>query len=566
MNKGVNEEKMAAQINISFADGGQMSAKRGTRLQQLLELVEQPPLTPIAAIVNGDMQELDYPLFADSTVEWIDYNSDVGWRIYRRSLLFVLLNACLELFPERRLWVSHSLGEGVFCMLEDDNASQPTAAEILALKEQMRRYVAEGRAIGRVDITRDDAIAFFRGEGKPDKAELLARRDDGYVSLYSFEGGCSEYFFGRMAGSARCLHDFDLIPFEQGMVLQLPAREYLGCVDNQHYRPQQLQTVLHETHEWSELLGVRTVADLNRLIQNGDFTELVLIAETLQERALHRIVDDIYANFPQVRLLLLAGPSSSGKTTTTQRLKIQFRTIGIRPLTISMDDYFLDRAATPLNERGKKDYETLRALDLPRFNSDLLRLLGGEEVRLPHYDFISGVRGGESEPVRLEDDQIIIVEGIHALNEELSQRIDKRRKRKMFVSALTQLNFDAYSPLSAADNRLIRRLVRDVRTRDLPAASTLEHWNEVRRGEHINIFPFQEQADYFFNSSLIYELPVLRPLFETQLQSIDAASPCYLEAKRLLRCIRYFEPAPADVVPRNSVLQEFLGNSIFSVG
>jgi uridine kinase len=278
---------------------------------------------------------------------------------------------------------------------------------------------------------------------------------------------------------------------------------------------------------------------------------------------LHRIADSIVAEYPLVRLVLIAGPSSSGKTTFTRRLGIQLRTLGITPIAISMDDYFLDRDKTPLNEQGKPDFEGASAMDLELFNRQLAELIDGEEVLLPHYDFVKGQRAGEGRPCRLRDRQMIIVEGIHALNEVITESIPQENKRKVFVSPLTQLSLDPYNPIATTDNRLIRRMVRDMQFRNRRPADTLELWEEVRRGEHNNIFPFQEEADYFFNSSLIYELPVLRPYVEAELAAITPDRPAYLEAKRLLRFIQYFSVAQSEIIPKNSILQEFLGGSCF---
>lgn len=550
---------------ITITDAaGQLQIAPGTELSQVLALRPPRPRPPVVALVNGSLQELDYPLYADSHIQWLDHDCAVGWRVYRRSLVFLLRLAVAELFPERSLWVSHSLSEGLFCWLKGPAGRCVTPAEVRALEQRMRCYVDEKLPIRRRQISREDAVALFRAQGEADRAELIEGRREEYLSLYSAQG-LSVFFFGKMATNAALTPYFHLLPYEDGFVVHLPAREYLGCTDRAAFLSKQLQTTLTEYHEWSDLMGVATVSDLNRLVQAGtdSLTELILVAETLQERNLHRVSDSIYADFPEARLVLLAGPSSSGKTTTTRRLCIQFRTLGVRPVMISMDDYFIDRERTPLNERGLPDYEGLGALDLELFQRDVEQLLAGEEASLPRYDFTSGRSLPDQRRLRLEPDQILIVEGIHALNEAISSHIPKKRKRKIFISALTQLNLDSCNPVSASDNRLIRRIVRDIRSRNISAAGTLDRWDEVRRGEHKNIFPFQEEADFFINSVLIYELPVLRPLIETSLMEITPDQSCYLEARRLLRLIRYFAPAPADAVPRTSILQEFLGNSIF---
>ncbi|NLF80747.1 MAG: nucleoside kinase [Clostridia bacterium] len=551
-------------IKIIYDEDQSINVVNGATLLEIIDLIPARRRPPLAALVNGELQELDYPLYVDSQIRWVDANSSLGWLIYRRSLIYLLMLAVHELFPDYQPSVSHSLAEGCFCWAENKAGRRLEGRQIEALEQRMRAYVDADLAIQRVTISREDAAAFFAGQGKTDKARLLLRRDQLYLSLYR-ANGFSEYLFGRMVARAGVLQEFRLIPLEDGFILRLPAREYLGIIDEDMVPTRQLQASLREYNEWSDLLKLRTVSDLNAIVEapGADFSDLVLIAETLQERTLHTVTDAIEQHFPRVKLLLLAGPSSSGKTTTARRLGIQFRSIGIRPLLISMDDYFVDAGKTPLTAEGKPDFEGIAALDLPRLQRDIADLLVGKETCLPAFDFCTGTSIPEHRRICMDEDQIIIVEGIHALNDIISEGIPAEQKRKIFVSALAQLNLDATTPVSSADNRLIRRIVRDAMTRNLTPADTLRLWDEVRRGEHHNIFPFQEQADFFINSALLYELPVLRPLIESKLASIGPDEDCYLEAQRILRLISYFSPAPAELVPRTSVLQEFLGNSVF---
>jgi len=551
-------------LTITYDGSKTVQTKAGASLLDILELIPGRKYPTVAAIVNGELQELDYPLYINSEVRWLDSNSSMGWNIYRRSVIYLLLLAISESFPDYRLWVSHSLSEGCFCWAKNEEGQSLSAAEIVALEKKMKSDVEENLAIERISVSREDTVAFFESEGKSDKARLLMRRDQPYLSLYRARN-FSEYLFGRMAIRAGLLSDFHLIPFEDGFILRLPVREYLGVQDKEVVAPRQLQATLRDYSEWINLLKVRTISDLNALVEapGQDFSELVLIAETLQQRILHTVTDAIEHHFPEIKLILLAGPSSSGKTTTARRLCIQFRTLGIQPVLISMDDYFLDQSLTPLNNQGKPDFEGMAAIDLQLFRSNLSDLLEGREASLPAYDFKTGKGVRDHRRLKLDEDQILIVEGIHALNEKISQGIPHNKKRKIFVSALTQLNFDASTPVSSSDGRLIRRIVRDSHSRSMSPIDTLINWDAVRRGEHCNIFPFQEQADFFINSALLYELPVLRPLIEDKLSAIDAQEPSYLEAQRILRLIRYFSPASADLVPRDSVLQEFIGNSIF---
>ena len=552
------------QITVTYDKDQTLTVAPGVTLEQLAAQLPPRKRQPLAATVNGSLQELDYPLYIDSRVEWIDYNSNLGWRIYRRSMVLLLVLACRRLFPEQQLWVSHSLAEGLFCRFEGD--WRVTEDQTRALQKQMSAYIAADLPIQRRQVSRQDAVEFARSSGNQAQAELLARRQDEYLSLYSAED-CQAYFFGHMVTHAGLLGYFRLEPYSGGFVLRLPSREYLGMQPRDQVIAKQLHTTLSSYEQWSALMKVRTVADLNRVVARGghDLVELMLVAETLYERQLARACDDILKDFPTTRLVLLAGPSSSGKTTSTERLGIQLRTLGVEPIRISLDDYFVDRDKTPLNERGFRDYESLESVDLALFQQNMNDLLAGKEASLPIYDFKTGKSLPNRRDLRLEKDQVLLVEGLHALNPRLTGDIPGGQMRKLFVSALTELNLDAWTPFSASDNRLIRRIARDMQFRAIEPTSTLERWDDVRRGEHRNIFPYQEEADLFINSALLYELPVLRTLVEGPLEAITQENACYLEAQRILRLIRYFEPAPTDIVPRNSILQEFIGNSLFPV-
>lgn len=552
-------------IKLTFDDGSVLAVEEGSTLEQAaasLSFQRQP----VAAIVNGSLQELDYPLYIDSSVKWVDYNSNLGWRIYRRSIIFLLRLVVGERFPELQLQVSHSLSQGMFCWLVGGEGRQNDPARVATIEKHMKAYVEANLRLKKTSVSRSDAAAYFQSLGQGGKASLILRRPESSITMYQAQD-YRDYYFGKMATNLSCLENFQLEPFDDGFVLYLPARTYLGCQEKRDYLPRQLQATMSEFHDWSDLMGIRTVDELNAIVEKpgDDFTDLVLIAETLQERYLHDVSDAIYADFPQVRLVLLAGPSSSGKTSTCRRLGIQFRTLGVHPVQISMDDYYVDREKTPLGPDGQPDYECLEALDVELFQQNMHDLLEGREASLPRYDFKQGKSLKDHRRLRLAEDQILIVEGIHALNPRLSDTIPQEQKRCIFISALTQLNLDAYNPLSASDNRLIRRIVRDMQFRSLSPSATLSLWDKVRRGEQIHIFPHHERADFFINSVLIYELPVLRPLAEGPLAEIGPEDPNYLEAQRVLRLIRMFSPAPSDAVPRSSILQEFLGNSLFDV-
>ncbi|MBQ2698512.1 MAG: nucleoside kinase [Firmicutes bacterium] len=549
-------------ITITYDTTLTVEADRGIKLYQLLEQLPARPEPPLAALVNGDVQELDYPLFADSRVEWLDRNSTAGYRIYRRSLQMVLQLAMHRHFPGKQLWISHALEEGVFCRFADNT---PISADDVALLEtDMRALLEQKLPINRHYINRDDAIDFFRETEQHSKAALLSMQPLANIAIHSY-GELSDYFFGEMPLSLPADADFSLIPFDDGFMLRLPARRFLGEKSGEFTPPLRLQKVMRERDAWLQMQDLTTVDKLNDAIRAGKTDELILIAENMYDRQLQKICDAVAADFPTVRLVLVAGPSSSGKTTTTERLAIGFRALGLQPVTIGMDNYFIDRDKTPLNEFGNPDFESIRALDLPLFNQHLNQLIAGEEVMLPRYNFTKGRRDEEGTPCRLSEKGIIIVEGIHALNELLTESVPAANKRKVYISALTLLNFDPVDPVPTSDNRMIRRMVRDMKFRGHSPEKTLAMWGDVRYGEHRNIFPYQEEADFYVNSSLIYELPLLRPLIENELAAISTESPVYAEAQRMLSFIRCFEPAVSDKVPRDSVLQEFLGGSCFNV-
>ena len=552
-------------IKLNFSDGRALEVEEGATLEQVAATLSFQR-QPVAAIVNGNIQELDYPLFIDSEVQWVDYNCNLGWRIYRRTLTFLLRLVVGERFPDLKLLVSHSLSQGMFCWLIGPEGRMNDPARVATIEKHMKAYVEANLRLKKTAVSKEDAAVYFESIGQSGKASLIRRRPEQSITMYQAQG-YRDYYFGKMATNLSCLDEFELEPFDDGFVLHMPAREYLGRAKKLDYLPLQLQATMSEFNDWSNLMGIRTVDELNAIVEQpgDDFTDLVLIAETLQERYLHDISDAIFADFPKVRLVLLAGPSSSGKTSTCRRLGIQFRTLGVHPVQISMDDYYVDRDKTPLGTDGQPDYECVEALDVDLFQQNMRELLEGREASLPRYDFKEGRSIHDYRRLRLGDDQILIVEGIHALNPRLSDSIPKEQKRCIFISALTQLNLDDYNPLSAADNRLIRRMVRDMQFRNLSPSNTLALWDKVRRGENIHIYPHHENADFFINSVLIYELPVLRPLAEGPLAEIGPEDPNYLEAQRVLRLIRLFSPAPSDAVPRSSILQEFLGNSLFDV-
>ncbi len=515
---------------------------------------------PVAAIVNGIEQELDYTLYTDSQILWLDFTSAQGNRIYKRSLHFVLVLACLAIFPNRQLRISHSLNNGTYCEFQDEIPLE--LAQLEAIEAEMHRLIALDLPVIRREVSKDDAIAFFKEQGKVEKAAVLSHRVSNKIKLYTCNG-LTEYFYGRMVTHIGLLHNFALALFDDGFVLNLPSQQDINFTASPRVQPKRLQASIQSYQRWVNLLHLDTVAELNEMIERGEYNDLIQIAETIHERNLHKISDQIAATVPQTKLVLVAGPSSSGKTTFTHRLAIQFRSIGLKPTMISLDNYFVDRDKTPKDETGELDFESLYALDLELFNDHLQKLVRGEEVQMPLYDFTQGRRAEKTQSLRLQDGELLLIEGIHGLNEELTCKIPAAQKKKIYISALSQLRLDEYNPLASSDNRLLRRMVRDMQFRSTSPAETLLRWRSVRRGENKNIFPYQENADFYFNSALVYELPAIRPLIEPALQEIAMSSPAWLEAKRLLRLIQYFLPTKPDNIPLNSIAQEFIGKSLY---
>lgn len=532
---------------------------QGISLKKLLEQYPASSFPIVGALVNGELQELTYPLYADSTVEWLDISSDAGIRIYKRSLYFVLLAAVTKLFPERRLKIEHSISQGNYCELRGKKPLTPLDLEMI--EQEMRMIIEQDLPIIRRDVAKDDAIKYFISQGRKEKAGLLYYKPGETVSLYSC-ASITDYFYGAMVPSTGSLKYFELRFADPGFVIRVPIKSAPDRIQP-YQEPKKLAAIFRESERRGELMQVENIAQLNAIIEAGAHNDVIQMAETLHERDLSRIAEAVCADCPEVKLILIAGPSSSGKTTSAQRLSIQLRVNGIRPVAISLDDYFIDRDKTPRDEFGEYDYENIYALDLPLFNQQLAQLIAGEEVDVPIYNFITGTRSSETHKVKLGKNQVLIVEGIHGLNEVLTANIPKKNKRKIYISALTPLNMDDCNPISSSDTRLIRRLARDLQFRGSSIENTLKRWSSVRRGEEKYIFPFQEDADFIFNSALCYESALLKTIVEPELKKISSFSPYYPEAKRLLRFLQYFVPICPDGIPLNSILREFWGGSCF---
>lgn len=511
----------------------------------------------VGAIVNGQLRELTYPIEFEARVTPVTMAEADGMRIYRRSLTFLLEAAFEELFPDAMLTIDHSVSSGgYYCQVL--NRPPLTAAELQLVEARMREIVAADLPFRRFEVPLQEAIDYFMSRGHPDKVQLLAYRKKDYVTMYEL-GDCRNYHHGYMVPSTGYLRWFALALTGDGFTLRFPRRhrptELLPLPDYP-----KLLTTFKQYGDWLRRLGISSAGELNDAIYTGRIQEVILVSEALHEQRVADIADQVATRLETLKLVLIAGPSSSGKTTFAKRLTIQLLAHGIDPFPFEMDNYFVDRENTPRDENGNFDFESLQALDRGLLVRDLKRLIAGESVQLPRYNFVTG-RREVGDVVQLQPGQIIILEGIHGLNPALMPEIDPAHTFRIYVSALTQLNLDHHNRVSTTDTRLLRRIVRDARERGYSARDTINHWESVRRGEKRYIFPYQENADVMFNSALVYELPVLRSLAENLLRQVPFGTPEFIEAKRLLAFLEWFLPLDPDLVPDNSILREFIGGS-----
>lgn len=514
----------------------------------------------VAALMNNQLKELFNKVEEDSEINFIDINSAIGSRIYQRSLVFVFIRSCMELFSGCNVSVEHSISKGLYCEVHYKRSIDEN--DVARIQERMEEIIAEDVAFVKNRIPVDEAKDIFRDYGQMGKVKLLKYREKPYINMYQC-GWLKNYFYGYMVPSTGYLKAFKLKFYNPGIVIQLPRIELGGEIGPFQEHPK-IFKVFRETENWGKILEIDHVASLNDLIVSRKEGEFIRIAEALHEKKIAEIADTITNHVLEKRVILIAGPTSSGKTTFAQRLMIQLKVNGLKPVSISLDDYFVDREKTPKDEYGEYDFESLYAIDLQSFNRDLIALLKGEEVELPQFNFHTGLREYNGKKLKIDKDQPLILEGIHALNDELTASINKDLKFKIYISALTQLNIDEHNRVPTTDTRLIRRIVRDYKYRSNDALRTLSLWDSVRRGEEKNIFPFQEDADVMFNSALFYELSLLKKSAEPLLRQVDPASPYFSEAKRLLKFLSYFVALENEVdIPRTSILREFIGGSAF---
>lgn len=513
----------------------------------------------VLAKVNGKLRELNKYVEEDCEVEFITMTERDGKRTYRRSVTLLLQKAAYNLWKEQgHVRVLHSLGESYYCEIDDVRMDK---AKLLMLKQEMLRLVDENISIEKKNVKTDKAREMFHEFKLYDKERLMAFRRSSRVNLYSLEG-MMDYYYGYMVPSTGYLKWFDLDLYETGFVVMFPNKN--GSVVEPLNTSNKLYHTLDESKEWSRMLDVGSVGALNEAIAQGKGKDIILLQEALMEERIGTIAAQI-ANDSHKKFIMIAGPSSSGKTTFSNRLSIQLSAKGLRPHPIGLDDYYVDREKSPRDENGNYDFECLECIDIEQFNEDMTRLLNGEEVAMPTFNFKTGKREYRGKKLKLGANDILVIEGIHGLNDKLSYSLPSESKFRIYISALTQLNIDEHNPLPTTDGRLLRRIVRDARTRNTTAQETLAMWYSVRRGEEKYIFPFQESADVMFNSALVYEIAVLKTFAEPLLFQIPRDCEEYQEAKRLLKFLDYFLPLPTEDIAQNSLVREFIGGSCFHV-
>lgn len=545
-----------------FADGRVFEGLRGTPLEEFIVVAELPKdERVVATLMNGRLRELCFPLQEDADLVPITTATNDGSRIYRRSLSFLMIAAAAEVLPDQVITILHSMPfGGYYC--ERDNGIRLTDDELSALHQRMRELVEADLPIENVRLPLDEALAFFREQGDQEKADLFARRRKDYLTLYELNG-VRDYFHGFMVSRTRYLDLFALCHYNNGFILQFPRRSWPNVLQPFEDEPR-LAQIFQTYKDWLTIMGVGSVTALNEAIASGRSREVILVAEALHERQLASIARAIANRQPSSRLVAVSGPTSAGKTTFAKRLALQVMAQGIYPVIISLDDYFVNREDTPRDALGNYDFETLEAVDIVLFQDHMRRLMIGEEVVLPRYNFKTGLRE-EGAPLQIGKDHVILVEGIHGLNPRLTASLPPSSTFRVFISAFTQLNLDKHNRVPTTDTRLLRRIVRDASHRGYTAAQTIARWNSVRRGEKNHIFPYQNSADVFFNSALVYELSALKLLAEPLLLQVESGTMERLESNRLMAFLQWFEPMPlADLqsVASDSILREFIGGSI----
>ena len=542
---------------------GELEVPMGTTLLEVAERLTPGPRPFLAALVNNRIKELSYRIYTPVTVRFVDITDFAGIRVYQRTAWFLLQKAVKDLYPGQTLHIRHSMGQsGFYC--EIDGIDEFTPDEAAQLRDRMRELSVRNLPITRQRMLTTEVRARYAEEGFTDKIALLDTRPRLYSQLYTLDDTAG-YFYGSLAPSTGYVTLFDIEPYYNGFYLALPLRTSPDTL-HRNVHQEKMFGIFQEYQSWVRIMGVPTVGDVNSKVLAGDGGGLIKLAEAFHERKFAWVADTIYdAHLSRgARMVLISGPSSSGKTTSAKRLGIQLGVLGLNPVLISLDDYFVDREKTPRDADGNYDYEALEAIDLELFNDHLARLIRGESVDIPRYDFITGRRTWHNAPLTLDERSILIIEGIHGLNDALSEEIPSELKYRIYVSALTQLNLDGHNRIRTTDVRLLRRMVRDARTRHTDVTATMAMWDSVRAGEEKYIFPYQEKADVMFNSSLLYEIAVLKKYAFPMLKSIPKDSPYYTRSRRLGKFLHYFKDCSEESeIPPTSILREFIGGCTF---
>jgi len=534
----------------------------GTNLFEIIKdqkIKKKHPI--IGALVDNEIQELSYRIIKPHTIEFIDVTHIDGMRMYFRSLYFVLMKAVKELYEDNiDVMIEHSVSKGYFCQLSGIDLTGQTD-QVNAIKNKMLEIVKSDIPFVRKEIHNTEAIKIFENNNYPEKARLFKQSPALYTCVYTL-GDLFDYFYGYLIPSTGYLKVFDLIQLYDGMLLKVPKRSNPKEL-KPFVKQDKMFDVLEEHKSWVQILNSANVGRLNEQILNGNAGELIKVSEALHEKKIAEIAENI-KNKGSIKLILVAGPTSSGKTTFSKRLAVQLKVAGLKPVQISLDNYFVDRKDTPIDENGEYDFEALEALDIKTFNENINDLKSGKTIEMPQFSFETGERYYDGTMMSADKDTIFIAEGIHALNPKLTVNIDNSIKYKVYISALTQIGIDGHNRIPTTDNRLIRRIIRDFKYRGYSVVDTLKRWESVRRGEEKNIFPFQEEADVMFNSALLYELAVLKKYAEPLLKDVNQKEPEYAEAKRLLKLFSYFKHIDIEEeIPPTSILREFLGDSTF---
>ena len=538
-------------------NGESKEFEAGTSLIKIYEKMNlNMPYKAIAARVNNEVVGLTFRVYQNKDIEFLDITSEDGMRMYVRSLTFVMMKAMHELFPGRVVRFENPISNGYYCRME----TELTEREVDGIRERMRAIIDRDIRFKRVECHTTEAIEIFSKIGRTDKVRQLETYGSLYASYYMLDDYI-DYFYGGLLPSTGYINLFEIEKFCDGVLLRIPDRDKPMSLEDK-VPQEKLQERFTERLRWHQIMGVETVGDFNKAIQSGYGVDLVNVSEALQEKRISFIADEIKQR--NARVVLIAGPSSSGKTTTSKRLSVHLMACGLKPYAISLDDFFLNRTDTPLKEDGDYDFESIYSIDLPYFNEALNKILSGEEILLPHYNFQKGEREFLGNKIKLEPNMVLVIEGTHGLNPMLTEQIPEEEKYRIYVSALTSIKLDLHNYIPTSDNRLLRRMLRDYKYRGYEAVETIRRWPDVREGEEKWIFPYQENADVMFNSALPYELSVLKPHVEPLLRQVPENREEYSVARRLLRFLEYIVPLQDKELPPTSVIREFLGGSSFT--